>query len=78
MKRWLKAFGIALIGRAKGVYRRRKVRIFFNKPNRCLVWLAQFFYDVRRSRSGRIYFQMRDKRREHRALKHFLHRHQRA
>ena len=76
MRRWLKAFGIAMIGVAKGAYWRRKSRIFFNEPNRLLIWFAGFFYDVRRSRSGKIFFQLRDKRREHRALKHFLHRHQ--
>jgi len=67
----LKALGVALLGARRGVRFTRKGRAVFNGLAPRLARLVSPFYDVRRTRSGRVYFNLRDKRTDKKVMKKF-------
>lgn len=74
MGRRLKALGVAALGARNGVRFIRRGRVVFNGLGRWLARFASLFYDVRHSRSGRVFFQIRDHRAEQRAVKKVIKR----
>lgn len=69
----LRAAGVALIGFKNGVrFNRHKGRAIFNRVPHWIVKVASLFYDVRRTPSGGIYFQLKDRKAERKLQKQFI------
>jgi hypothetical protein len=68
----LKNAGIGLVGAVVGArFNLRKGQVFFGRMSMRVARLLTPFYDVRRKRNGRVYFELRDRREDLKRLKRF-------